>query len=370
MKDDSVLVVGGGIAGLAIARALRSRGVRAMVSERTAHTTTSGLAINLPGNAVTAFAELGLKAELEKVGRPTHRREYRSASGKLLFEIDEDEFWGPDAAPRCVRRSDLLALLDEPHDDNRRPSAVESVRLLEGGAEATFADGHAERHGLVVGADGVRSTVRNSLFPGQKSRSAVVSTAAFRIMAPNPGIAAYTAWSGDDSAFLLIPVDGDEVYAFASATGGGHVDADPEWLSRTFAAYPDEVRAVLAYARQDRESLYHSPIEEIRIDEWTRGRVALIGDAAHATSPMWAQGGALAVEDAVVIADTLARGDWDTAGQRYERRRRKRVDHVQLATDQFSQAVSLPIEVRERTMPEAGPKAYRAAYGPLRERLT
>jgi 2-polyprenyl-6-methoxyphenol hydroxylase-like FAD-dependent oxidoreductase len=366
MKDDSVLVIGGGIAGLAVARALRSRGVRAVVSERTAHTTTPGLAINLPGNAVTAFAELGLKAELEKVGRRTHHREYRAASGKLLFEIDEDEFWGPDAAPRCVRRSDLLGLLDEPHDDNRRPSAVESVRLLEGGAEATFADGHAERHGFVVGADGVRSTVRNSLFPGQKSRSAVVSTAAFRIMAPNPGIAAYTAWSGDDSAFLLIPVDGDEVYAFASATGGGHVDADPEWLSRTFADYPDEVRAVLAHARQHRESLYHSPIEEIRIDEWSRGRVALIGDAAHATAPVWAQGAALAVEDALVLADVLADGDWGTAGARYQQRRRERVRHVQIMTDQFSRALALPREIRELNMPVAGPKAYREVFGPLR----
>jgi 2-polyprenyl-6-methoxyphenol hydroxylase-like FAD-dependent oxidoreductase len=157
---------------------------------------------------------------------------------------------------------------------------------------------------------------------------------------------------------------------FASSAGGDGVDRAPEWLESTFGHFPEPVRIAVAYAQSHPELLYHSPIEENRIDEWTRGRVALIGDAAHATAPVWAQGGALAVEDAVVIADTLAGGDWDNAGRRYEQRRRLRVQHVQQATDQFSQAVSLPIEVRERAMPEMGPKAYRAAYGPLREKLT
>jgi 2-polyprenyl-6-methoxyphenol hydroxylase-like FAD-dependent oxidoreductase len=369
MTDDSVLVAGGGIAGLAVARALRQRGIRTFVSERMTDAARGGLSIMLPGNAIMAFAELGLRNRLEKLGRAVHRREYRSASGRLLFEIDEDEFWGPLAQPRALRRSELLDLLDDKHEDNRRSSSVVSVRLVDGGAEATFDDGRVERHGFVIGADGVRSAVRQSVFGAHEARFAVLSAAAYRWIAPNPGVESYVGWTGEGS-FLLIPLDRDEVYVFASATGGADFDATPQWLERTFGSYPEPVRAVVAYAQTHPEALHHSPIEEIRIDEWTRGRVALIGDAAHATSPMWAQGGALAVEDAVVMADTLARGDWDTAGQRYERRRRKRVDHVQLATDQFSQAVSLPIEVRERTMPEAGPKAYRAAYGPLRERLT
>jgi 2-polyprenyl-6-methoxyphenol hydroxylase-like FAD-dependent oxidoreductase len=127
MKHESVLVAGGGMAGLAVARALRARGIRAVVAERTMRATRPGLAINLPGNGVATFARLGLRNELEKVGRPTRRREYRSARGELYFEVDEAEFWGPDAQPRCVRRSDLLTLLDEPHVDNRRPSMVESV---------------------------------------------------------------------------------------------------------------------------------------------------------------------------------------------------------------------------------------------------
>jgi prepilin-type processing-associated H-X9-DG protein len=249
-------------------------------------------------------------------------------------------------------------MLDEPHADNQRPAVVKSVHPIEGGADVTFADGHVERHGFVIGADGVRSTVRSSLFPGQQSRPAIVSTAAFRIMAANPGDASYTIWSGAGSAFLLIPVDNDEVYAFASATGGRHVAADPEWLSQTFANYPDAVKAVVVY----------SPIEDLCINQWTRGRVALIGDAAHATAPVWAQGTALAAEDALTLADVLAGGDWDAAGVRYQERRRERVRHVQEVTDPFSQALALPQEIRDLRMPVAGPKAYHQAFGPLRQR--
>ncbi|WP_312034410.1 NAD(P)/FAD-dependent oxidoreductase [Actinoplanes sp. TBRC 11911] len=362
-----MLVAGGGVAGLAIARAIRNRGIRAVVVERAARTSAPGLAINLAGNGVAAFAHLGLSDRLNKVGQPTRRREYRSSGGTLLFEINEDEFWGPHARPRCVRRSDLLAMLDMQHDDTRRSAAVESVRPRDGGAEVTFVGGQVERYGFVVGADGVRSVVRGSVFPGHRSRAAVVSTAAFRIMAPNPGLDCYTMWSGAGSTFLLIPVDGDEVYAFASATGGGQVDADPSWLDRTFVDYPEPVKAVLAYARHHREVLHHSPIEEVRTDEWSRGRVALIGDAAHATAPVWAQGAALAVEDALALAKVLSEGDWDTAGVRYQQRRRERVQHVQVMTDRFSQALALPANVRERNMAIAGPKAYHEVFGPLRD---
>jgi 2-polyprenyl-6-methoxyphenol hydroxylase-like FAD-dependent oxidoreductase len=366
MANDSVLVAGGGIAGLAVARALRQRGVRALLSERTTTGSTDGLAINLPGNAITAFAHLGLRDELEKLGRPTRRRDYRKANGKLLFAIDEDEFWGPDARPRCVRRSDLFAILDEVHQDNRRPDAVASVRADADGAEATFDDGRTERHGFVVGADGVRSTVRDSILPAGQVRTAVLSAASWRFVTANPGITCWTVWSGAGGAFLAIPLDDTEVYVYASATRGGPVDPDPGWLQRTFGEYADPVRSVLAGVRGNPQSLYHSPVEEVRIDRWARGRVALAGDAAHATAPVWAQGGALAAEDALTLAESLAGGDWDTAGERYQQLRRERVRHVQAATDRFSKTAGLPIQLRDLLLPVVGPRAYRAAYGPLR----
>ncbi|OJF10986.1 FAD-dependent monooxygenase [Couchioplanes caeruleus] len=368
MTDDSVLVVGGGIAGLALSRALRQRGVPASVAERSATPASGGLAINLPGNAVSALAALGLRDGLESLGRPVRRREYRGARGRLLFAVDEDAFWDSEARPRCVRRVDLLALLDDGPEAlaSRRSSTVESVRLKQSGAEVAFDDGGTEPHGFVAGADGVHSVVRATVFGGEGVRTAVLSTASWRFMAPNPGIDCWTVWTGPTGVILLIPVDGDEVYGYASATGGGSVGADPGWLHTTFRGFAAPIPEVVDMVLRQPESLYHSPVEEVRISEWSRGRCVLLGDAAHATAPVWAQGAALAMEDAIVLADLLAGGDWDTVGARYEEHRRDRVTHVQAMTDRFSRLAGVPPWIRDLVTPVMGPRSYRATYGPLR----
>jgi len=245
----------------------------------------------------------------------------------------------------------------------RQPVAVSSVD----GLDVTFDGGERRAYDFVVGADGVRSAVRASLFGASATRTSVLSAASWRFMAPNPGVSCWTVWSGAAGAFLLIPVDDTEVYGYASATRGGPVDADASWLRATFGDYPSPVRAVLDSVAKSPESLFHSPIEEIRLGSWTSGRRVLIGDAAHATAPVWAQGAALAAEDALVLAALLAEGDWDTVGARYEQRRRERVTHVQAATDRFSRAAGLPIWLRDRLLPRIGPRTYRETYGMLRE---
>jgi len=178
-------------------------------------------------------------------------------------------------------------------------------------------------------------------------------------------------WSGSEGAFLLIPVDDDEVYGYASATRGGPVAPDPSWLAETFGGYSGPVRQVLDSLRDHPAALYHSPVEEVRIPEWSRGRTVLIGDAAHATAPVWAQGAALAVEDALVLADLLAtRADWSGVGAEYERLRRPRVDHVQAMTDRLSRAARVPPWLRDRLLPRLGPRTYRETFEPLKVPVT
>ena len=93
-EEDRVLIAGGGIAGLAMRRALRRRGLPSLTLERRGEPADAGLAINLPGNAVQALGQLGLGDALRRVGAPIQRREYRTESGRLLFAVDETAFWG------------------------------------------------------------------------------------------------------------------------------------------------------------------------------------------------------------------------------------------------------------------------------------
>lgn len=349
-------------------RALRWHGIPATAVEQRPALLDAGLAINIPGNGVRALAVLGVADGLRDIGVPVSRREYRTQRGRLLFSVAEDEFWGVAHQPRCVRRRDLLDLLerDLPPGSVRRGVAVSMVRATAGGVDVTLSDGSTGRYGFVVGADGVHSTVRTSLFGDARLEAALLSAASWRFMAPNPGVTCWTVWSGDSGTALLLPAGDGEVYGFASATRGGPIGSDPGWLSATFAGFPESVRTAIAAALVRPESMYHSPIEEVRIPRWHQGRAVLIGDAAHATAPVWAQGASLAVEDALVLAELLGSRDWETVGGEWERLRRGRVTHVQAATDQLSRAVAKPAWLRNLLLPAIGQRSYRSAYGLLR----
>ena len=384
---DRVVVAGAGIAGLAMARALHRRGIPVLVLDRLPGPPDAGLGLNLTGNAVRAFRALGIGEELGGLGTPIRRREYRTDRDRELFAVDESAFWSDGDGSRCVRRQDLLDALGDglPAGTVRWNATVTAIEPTATGLEVRLDDGTVESGGFVVGADGVHSTVRAHAFGdasgGSDRRTALLSAASWRFMTTDPGVACWTVWTGAQGTFLLIPVGGGEVYGFASATRGGPVVADPEWLRTTFASFPDPVPRVVdgvldvgvdvgvggGETGAGPSSLYHSPIEEVRIPQWSSGRTVLIGDAAHATAPVWAQGAAMAAEDALVLAELLAEnGDWDQVGIRYERRRRPRVEHVQTMTDRLSKTAALPIWLRNLLVPRLGPRSYQETYEPLR----
>jgi 2-polyprenyl-6-methoxyphenol hydroxylase-like FAD-dependent oxidoreductase len=196
-----------------------------------------------------------------------------------------------------------------------------------------------------------------------------MSEVGWRFMTGNPGLDCWTAWSGRDATIVLIPVDQQTVYGYASTTRAGTAnDIDTEsWLHRTFDRFAAPVPSVVHSLDGRHEALHHGAVEEVDCRPWWRGRVVIIGDAAHATGPVWAQGAALAIEDALVLARLVA-GSRSPAeiGAGFERRRRGRVDGVRAATERMSRLAGLPLALRGLVAPVLGPKAYRAAYGPLR----
>lgn len=372
--SNGVLVVGGGVAGFGLARALALRGVPCTIVEQLAAPPEAGLGLNLPANAVRALVALGVGEEVLRSGVPVRRREYRNDRGRLLFAVDEEAFWGDVGPSVCLRRAVLL-------DTLRAAAAPGSVRWdckvvsaapADGTVRVEMTSGPREGYDYVVGADGVHSAVRPVVAGDAEVRTSLMTSASWRFMVPNPGVDCWTVWSGAAGTLLLIPVDQDHVYGYASSTTkGGAAAEDAEWLAATFRTFPAPVRDAVVAALADRVRLYPSPVVEVHAERWSRDRITLIGDAAHAMGPIWAQGAALALEDGLVLAQLLAeRTDWTHVGAEFEQLRRPRVAHVKAATDRMSRLAGLPIRLRDLAGPVLGPKAYRAAYGPLRASIS
>jgi len=365
----SVLVVGGGVAGLALGRALTQRSIGCTVVERRRRTGTLGMGLNLPGNAVRALGQLGVLNQVLEHGEPVSRREYRTSRGRLLFSTDDAAFFSGVGAPHCLRHGHLLEALRTPPTATILDGVeVVAARDSAGRITAQLAEGTSATYDLVVAADGVHSALRSAIADNDCAvRTSMMTQSSWRFVVGNPGVTCWTTWSGARETFLMIPVGDGQVYGYAASTRGGITGSDPWWLDRTFASFAAPVTTVVARLLAGSGELHHASVEEVRIPTWHSGRLVLIGDAAHATAPVWAQGAAMAMEDALVLADVLAQqSDWSAAGAAFEKARRARIEHVQAATDSMSRLAALPTWLRAAGAPLLGPRAYRRAYGPLR----
>ena len=359
-----MLIVGAGIAGLALARALRLREstVELLVVERAEQWSQAGAGLYLPGNAVRALGELGLGPVLSDRASPIVRQRFLDHRGGLLAEIDVERFWAGVGGCVAIERAAL-------HDVLVEATADVSIRLgtsvtgLEPGAtpRVTFSDGSTGTYDLVVGADGVHSTVRTLALGGPPAR--YVGQASWRFVAGGfPDSGEWSVLLGRGRAFLTVALGRGAVYCYADLnTSDPAAAAAGDWR-RLFADFAEPVPSLLEQAGET----YVAPIEEVAAPEWTASGVALVGDAAHASSPNMAQGAAMAVEDALVLADLLTAGrPVAPALAEYERRRRKRVAWVQEQTHRRDRTRSLPSFVRNLTLRLAAERIFRSNYEPL-----
>lgn len=361
-----VIVAGAGIAGLATARALGRPGIDCRIVERRPDPATGGLGLNLPGNAVEALRRLGAAEAVLAAGVPVARREYRSSGDRLLFSIDEAAFWSGVAPSVCARHSVVLGALAAGVDVEWGVGVQRVEPRPDGRVQVGLTDGSDDLADFVVAADGVHSTLREQVTP-EAPRPSRMTSASWRFVCADPGVDCWTAWTGEGLAFLLIPVAPGEVYGYASSSRGDDPGTDVSWLADAFARFPPVVARAVREALAADVPPYHAPVEEVRVPTWHRDRVVVLGDAAHATGPVWAQGAAMAMEDAIVLAGLLAdHRDWSSVGAAWEAARRPRVQHVQEATDRMSRLAGLPSWLMHSFAPLLGPRAFRATYEPLR----
>src|SRR5262245_20435704 len=364
-----ILVVGAGIAGLSLARALRQRSLDAELVERSIDWPIAGAGVYIPGNGTRALDSLGLGEAFRARGTVIDRRRLHDDRGRLLIDYDEAGFWRDVAPPIAMHRRDQPGLLLEGAAGTRvrLGTTVTSVVDDDGSVRVAFSDGREGAYDLVVGADGIHSGLRNAVFGGPAPR--LVGQAGWRfVIEGHPEIAGWNAWLGPDRGFLLLGIGGGRVYGFVgvrSATAEDPTGGDATRLRPRFADFVDPVPAMLDEALRTSE-LWFAPVEEVSPPTWSKGRVVLVGDAAHASSPNMAEGASMAMEDALVLAESLAtNGDVDEALASFRTRRTKRVEHVQHTTHRRERLRYRQPLIRRTIRGVAGHRTFRAHYRPL-----
>jgi FAD-dependent urate hydroxylase len=359
-----VLVVGAGIAGLAAARALRVWGADVEIVERSAAARTDGAGIYLPGNAIRALDDLGLATQVAARAVEIQRQRVSDHRGRSLMDLAVADVWHGVGPCLAMHRADLHQVLLAGAKDVpvRWGRTVESIVDTDDDVRVTLSDGTRRGYDLVLGADGVHSSVRRLIF-GDAATARPVGQYARRFLArwPDSG-PVWSAMVGRGTAFLTIPIGDGLVYVYCDGpVGASHVP--PREL---LAGYAEPAPAVLDGAE---EGVQSGPVEEVSLPRWSQGQTLLIGDAAHATSPNMAEGAAMAVEDALVLADCLAKaGTIADALRAFEGRRRPRTQWVRAQTHRRDRSRSLPTPLRNLVLGKLGVKLFHASYKPLRER--
>lgn len=347
MSGLTIAISGGGVGGMAAAIALQSRGHDVTVFEQAPAFGRVGADVNLTPNAVAALDGLGIGDRLrETAARPEFRISRTWDTGEETSRLPmsaaaEAKYGKPQLT---IHRADLLAALQ----GATRPGSIRFGDVVTGArnngdsASLIFRDGQEFEADAVIAADGIHSPVRTAIFgPDSPRFTGIVSWRAVvpRSAVPDiPNLDSFTKWWGPtrDIQIVTFPLlRGEEVFIFATTPLAGWEEegwtlpGDPDELRAIYAGFHPEARALLEAVTSVTRSALH-----VRdpMPEWTRGRVTLLGDAAHPMVPFMAQGACMASEDAVVLARALgdATADKVTAAMRsYEDARRDRTAAIQ-----------------------------------------
>jgi FAD-dependent urate hydroxylase len=366
-----ILIVGGGIAGLTAAIALRQRGFAPELVEKSPSWLALGAGIVLQPNAVQVLRGLSVGTEIETAGATLRRFKYFDQCGETLCEIDLVKLWSRVGSGVGIGRDELQKALIEAAEGVRCRLGVlvTSLQQRDGVVSVGFNNGTEGDYELVVGADGIGSTMRALAVSEAEPR--YCGQMAWRSLAPLRAEVddEVQFWLGEGCFFATYSVGGGRTY------GSGYV-AEPvprhepvegrlPRLRKRFASFPCAVHTFLDALERD-DQIHCSPVEELDLPEWRTGRVLLIGDAAHASSPMMGQSGCMAVEDAAVLAESLQSSKTiDGALDAYVPRRRPRVDWVQRQSEALGRSALLPAAMRDAALRQHGTQQFEARYAPL-----
>jgi 2-polyprenyl-6-methoxyphenol hydroxylase-like FAD-dependent oxidoreductase len=321
------VVVGAGVGGLGTALALRAMGMQVTVLEQAGELREAGAGLGLASNGVAVLDRLGLGAETRRRSAVARRVLVRRRDGKVLSAVELDEAHAMLGIHRAELQAVLVGALDR--DAIRLAARVHKVGQTAERAWVELATGERHEADVVVGADGIRSTVRSAVAGGLGPAYAGYVGWRAVTTASEPSLAETMSESwGCGHRFGLVPLGNGRLYWFVSEAA-----SEPEEptlrrpkheFQKLVAGWHEPIEAAVASTAEESIAglgIYHVP----RLKRWSAGRVTLVGDAAHAITPDVSQGASLALEDGYVLAAALGETR-DVAGalRGYEARRRKR----------------------------------------------
>jgi len=313
-----VLIVGGGIGGLTLAVALGRQGVSVDVIEIKAEHTVHGVGIIQPGNALRALRTLGLMDACLAEGFQTDQYAMYDAAGEFIARMQLLRIAGPtipavNGLPRTALHRILTRAAQAAGARIRLGLTVATITSHADRADVVLSDGSQEPYDLVVGADGIRSQVRKMTF-GEAHEPQFTGHGVWRFTVPRtPEVTHQIMLFGVGVKAGVMPVSHDQMYLLLVTNEPGNAWMPPDSRDRLLRDRLQSFTAPVVTAIRDQirdpSLVIYGPIEEVILPPpWHRGRVLLIGDAAHASGPHVSQGATMAIEDAIVLAELIGQG--------------------------------------------------------------